>query len=95
MRDFHLILFVLALVIIDVTFITIWVYYDPLEMKEIIFDELVRIKCLSLHFVYIVYLKTTRDSVNQALVSSLKSTPSKPRIYLCKIPTVITETLIM
>ncbi|CAB4027904.1 gamma-aminobutyric acid type B receptor subunit 2-like isoform X1, partial [Paramuricea clavata] len=40
MRDFHLILFVLALVIIDVTFITVWVYYHPLEMKEIIFDEL-------------------------------------------------------
>ncbi|CAB4023916.1 gamma-aminobutyric acid type B receptor subunit 2-like isoform X1, partial [Paramuricea clavata] len=40
MRDFHLILFVLALVTIDITFITIWVYYDPLEVKEIIFDEL-------------------------------------------------------
>ena len=49
MRDFHLILFVLALVIIDVTFITIWVYYDPLEMKEIIFDELVRLNCKDLH----------------------------------------------
>ena len=41
MRDFHLILFVLALVLIDVIFITIWVYYDPLETKEIIFDKLV------------------------------------------------------
>ncbi|CAB3996723.1 gamma-aminobutyric acid type B receptor subunit 2-like isoform X1, partial [Paramuricea clavata] len=40
MRDFHLILFVLALVTIDITFITIWIYYDPLEVKEIIFDEL-------------------------------------------------------
>jgi hypothetical protein len=43
MRDFHLILFVLALVTIDITFITIWVYYDPLEVKEVIFDELVRL----------------------------------------------------
>lgn len=43
MRDFHLILFVLGLVIIDVIFITVWVYFDPLEMKEIVFDELVRI----------------------------------------------------
>ena len=42
MRDFHLMLFVLVLIIIDVTFITIWVYYDPLDTKEIIFDELVR-----------------------------------------------------
>jgi hypothetical protein len=41
MRDFHLILFVLVLVMIDVTFITIWVLCDPLEMEEIIFDELV------------------------------------------------------
>ena len=43
MRDLHLILFVMVLVIIDVIFISIWVYYDPLEMEEIIFDELVRI----------------------------------------------------
>ena len=41
MRDFHLMLFVLALVVIDAIFITIWVYYDPLQTKEIIFDELV------------------------------------------------------
>ena len=42
MRDFNLLLFVLVLIIIDVTFITVWVYYDPLEIKEIVFDELVR-----------------------------------------------------
>ena len=42
LRDFHLILFVLALVIVDVIFVTIWVYYDPMETKEITFDELVR-----------------------------------------------------
>jgi hypothetical protein len=41
MRDSHLILFVLALVMIDANFITIWVYCDPLKMKEIIFDEMV------------------------------------------------------
>ncbi|XP_028407396.1 gamma-aminobutyric acid type B receptor subunit 2-like [Dendronephthya gigantea] len=40
MRDFHLLLFVLALVVIDVIFITMWVYYDPLETKEIIFDKI-------------------------------------------------------
>ena len=41
MRDFHLMLFVLVLVIVDAIFITIWVYYDPLQTKDIIFDELV------------------------------------------------------
>ena len=41
MRDFHLMLFVFALVLIDATFITIWVYYDPLQTKDVFFDELV------------------------------------------------------
>ena len=43
MRDFHLILFVLVLIIVDIIFITIWVIYNPLETKEVIFDELVRL----------------------------------------------------
>ena len=42
MRDFHLILFVLALVLFDVVFITVWNFYDPLKLKEIVFDDLVR-----------------------------------------------------
>ena len=40
MRDFHLILFVLALVLIDVVFITVWIFYDPLKPEDIVFDDL-------------------------------------------------------
>jgi hypothetical protein len=41
MQDFHLILFVLVLVLIDVVFITVWIFYDPLEPEDIVFDDLV------------------------------------------------------
>ena len=60
MRDLHLILFVLALVLIDVVFITAWIFYDPLKLDTIIFDDLVRIFYLwcttrcSLQFLHIL-----------------------------------------
>ena len=44
MQDFHLILFVLVLVLIDVVFITVWIFYDPLEPEDIVFDDLVSFK---------------------------------------------------
>ena len=43
MRDFHLILFVLALALIDVVFITVWIFYDPLKPEDIVFNDLVRL----------------------------------------------------
>ena len=52
MRDIHLFSFVMVLVIIDVIFITIWVYLDPLHPEDIIFDEKVR---------YVEWLKETRN----------------------------------
>ena len=37
MRDFHLILFVMALVLIDVVYISIWISYDPLKSEDVVF----------------------------------------------------------
>ena len=37
MRDFHLILFVMALVLIDVVYISVWISYDPLKSEDIVF----------------------------------------------------------
>ncbi len=44
MRDLHLILFVLVLVLIDVVFITVWICYDPLKPEDIVFEDAVRLK---------------------------------------------------
>ncbi|XP_028407401.1 gamma-aminobutyric acid type B receptor subunit 2-like isoform X2 [Dendronephthya gigantea] len=38
MQDFHLILFVLVLVLVDVVFVTLWIIFDPLKSEDIIFD---------------------------------------------------------
>ena len=54
MRDFHLILFVLVLVLVDVVFITFWIFYDSLKPEDILFENSVRLRkksrvlCLSL-----------------------------------------------
>ena len=42
MRDFHLILFVMALVLIDVVYISVWISYDPLKSQDVVFK--VRLK---------------------------------------------------
>jgi hypothetical protein len=39
LRDFHLILFVLFLVLIDVVFISVWISHDPLKLEEIVFED--------------------------------------------------------
>ena len=44
LRDLHLILFVLVLVLIDVVFITVWICYNPLKPEDIVFGDLVRLE---------------------------------------------------
>ena len=44
MRDLHLILFVLVLVLIDVVFISVWIFHDPLKLEEIAFEDEVGLK---------------------------------------------------
>ena len=71
MRDFHLILFVLALVLIDVVFITVWIFYDPLKPEDIVFDDLV--KLLSLYSMFnikcrnTIYFSMRKTSLSQAV----------------------------